>query len=487
MQITLLGIVLIPLTLLWAANPIRLLQLALISSVFEAAAAVVMGGFGLQPAMVPGLLFIANIIMQYALGMRYPGEGTALKGIAPLLYLLLYALMSIWILPHAFEGVVMVWPQKVDPFTYGAQPLQFTFGNVTQVLYLAFNVIFAATVAIFLTRRAIPYKSVIGAYLIGGYTVVGLVFWQLANQVAGVPFPDDLLHSNPGWAIVDQAMGSVHRLQGPFTEPAALAAYLSSLVFCCLWLCIRGYRFLRPNLLLSLAIASILLSTSTTGIIMLVVGVPLIIGVASIRRDPGAFSRIGRTIGLLLIGGFIVILPVFIMKPQLMDAVNMVVETTLNKGESESFDERTAINADAFATVSETYGLGVGWGSFRAMSFIPALLSNGGVFGAVMVVWLFQSVWRLGARGRAASPGHAGMILVDGFTASVCGQFAANLISGPIITSPSFYLQLGCIVGVLARMVRNPRAPLRSGQLGVARHWHPRGRSRPSPINRLRA
>ncbi len=199
-----------------------------------------MGGFGLQPAMVPGLLFIANIIMQYALGMRYPGEGTALKGIAPLLYLLFYALMSIWILPHAFEGVVMVWPQKVDPFTYGAQPLQFTFGNVTQVLYLAFNVIFAATVAIFLTRRAIPYKSVIGAYLIGGYIVVGLVFWQLANQVAGVPFPDDLLHSNPGWAIVDQAMGSVHRLQGPFTEPAALAAYLSSLVFCCLWLCIRG-------------------------------------------------------------------------------------------------------------------------------------------------------------------------------------------------------------------------------------------------------
>ncbi len=159
---------------------------------------------------------------------------------------------------------------------------------------------------------------------------------------------------------------------------------------------------------------------------MLVVGVPLIIGVASIRREPGALSRIGRTMGLLMLGGFIVLLPVFIMEPKLIDAVNIVVDSTLNKGESGSFDERTAINADAsFATVSETYGLGVGWGSFRAMSFIPALLSNGGVFGAVMVVWLFQSVWRLGARGRAASPGHSGMILVDGFTASVCGQFAA--------------------------------------------------------------
>src|ERR1700760_3026159 len=98
MQITLLGVILIPLSLLWAANPVRLLQLALISAVFEAAAAVVLGGFGLQPAMVPGLLFIANIVVQYALGMRYPGEGTVLRATAPLRYLLFYALLSILVL-----------------------------------------------------------------------------------------------------------------------------------------------------------------------------------------------------------------------------------------------------------------------------------------------------------------------------------------------------------------------------------------------------
>ena len=39
MQITQLGIVLIPLSLLWAYNPVRLLQLALLSAVFEAASA----------------------------------------------------------------------------------------------------------------------------------------------------------------------------------------------------------------------------------------------------------------------------------------------------------------------------------------------------------------------------------------------------------------------------------------------------------------
>jgi hypothetical protein len=472
MQITLLGAILIPLSLFWATNPVRLLQLGLISSVFEAAAALVMGGsFGLQPAMVPGLLFILYIIGQYALGMRYPGEGTVLRTMAPLLYLLFYALMSILILPQAFEGRIMVWPQKIDELALGVRPLQFTFGNVTQSLYLAIDVVLTLTVAMFLTRRTIPYKSVIGAYLIGGYIVVFLVLWQLASQVAGVPFPDDLLHSNPGWVIVDQVIGSVHRLQGPFSEPSALAVYLSSLVFCCLWLSVRGYQFMQPNLLLALAIVSVLLSTSTTGIVMLVTGLPLVIGVASFGREPGAFARIGKTMGFLILGGAIVITPVLLLEPVLMKSIDIVMESTLNKGQSGSFDERTTINEDALATVSETYGLGVGWGSFRAMSFVPGLLANGGVFGVVMVAWMVQCILRLGARGRTASPGHPGQILVNGFSAALCGQFAAALISAPIITSPAFYLQLGCVVGVLGRMVIEPQKERRGRPVPAARAY----------------
>jgi hypothetical protein len=70
MQITQLGIVLIPLSLLWAYNPVRLLQLALLSAVFEAASALTFGSFGLQPAMVPGLLFITYIISGCATPVR---------------------------------------------------------------------------------------------------------------------------------------------------------------------------------------------------------------------------------------------------------------------------------------------------------------------------------------------------------------------------------------------------------------------------------
>ncbi len=458
MGITALGVLLIPLSLIWCLNPVRLLQLALVSAVFEAAAALVLGGsFGLQPAMVPGLLFVAYMLAQYALGMRYPGEGAAISVMFPLLALLFYASLSIMILPDAFAGSIFVWPQKQDALAHGAVPLQFSSGNVTQSLYLAINVMFATAVAIFLTRDSIPFQKIVGAYLTGGYIVVGLVFWQFLNRNAGVPFPDDVLQSNPGWVIVEQTVGSVPRMQGPFTEPAGLAFYLSGLAFCCLWLSIRGYEIMRPNLLLSLSIVCMLLSTSTTGMIVLAAGLPLVLAMALVGGSPGALARIGKTLAFLLVGGILVIAPAFVLKPALIDSVNTVVDATLSKGESSSFDERSQTDSDAVEATIATYGLGVGWGSFRSSSLIPGVAANAGVFGLVMLGWLIIRVYRFGKRARAASPGHPGQMLVDAFSAALCGQLAAGVVSTPTIASLAFFLQLGCVAGALARMSIEPR------------------------------
>lgn len=457
MKITLLGLVLIPLSLIWAFNPVRLLQLALLSSVFEAAAAMIFGGFGLQPAMVPGVLFISYIVLQYALGMRYPGERAALSAMLPLLALLFYAILSAWLLPDAFDGEILVWPQKTDPLDFGFVPLHFSFGNVTQTLYLAFNVAFATSVAVFLTRSTVPAGTIIGAYMLGGYVVVALVFWQLASSLVGLPFPDGVLYSNPGWAIVSQSLGSVPRLQGPFTEPAGLAFFLSGLFFCCLWLSVRGYRIMNPSLLLALSAVAMLLSTSTTGIVTMLAGLPVVMAVGSIGRDPTAVQRIWRTLGMIVLGGSIILIPLFILKPSLADAVDTVVQSTLSKGDSESFDQRSEIDSAAMSTFAPTAGLGVGWGSFRSSSFVPGMLANAGAFGVVMVAWMVLGLRRFARRGRLTAPGHPNRALLDGFSAALCGQFVAALISAPMIDSHAFYLQIGCVVGVGARMLNEKR------------------------------
>lgn len=457
MQVTILGLALLPLTLIWAGNPMRLLQLAFVSAVFEAGAAMIFGAFGLPTAMVPGLMFIVFVVTQYALGMRYPGEAGVFWGLTPLIALLAYAVFSIVVLPDAFAGTIMIYPQKNDPLAPGAQPLVFTAGNVTQTLYLAMNTFMAVAAALFVTRSAIPYRRIMSAYLLGGYTVVGLAFWNFASRVAGVPFPDDILYSNPSWAIVEQVVGSVPRIQGPFSEPAGLAFYLSGLCFCCLWLTAHGYRLMGVTWLLALAMLAMLLSTSTTGILTLVVGLPLILLFAAASSEGGALGRLAKTGGVLLLGGAIALAPAFIMKPELADMVSNVVDSTLNKGDSDSYAERSATDVAALDTISESYGLGVGWGSFRSSSLLPGLAANGGIPGLLCVLWLGVRMTRLARRPGRKSHGHPGKIVVDGFSASLCGQLTAALFSAPTIGSLAFFLQLGCVVGISARMAQEPR------------------------------
>ncbi len=466
MQMTILGMALLPLTLIWVANPLRLLQLALVAAVFEAGAALVIGGaFGLPTAMVPGLIFILFVVAQYALGMRYSAEAAVFWALTPLLALLGYALFSIVVLPDAFAGRIMVSPQKSDPLQPGFVPLAFTAGNITQSLYLAMNVVVATSSALFLTRAAIPYQSIMKAYLLGGYIVVGLALWQFASRLSGLPFPDTVLYSNPSWAIVEQALGSVPRIQGPFSEPAGLAFYLSGLCFCCLWLSARGQRLMGVNWLLGLSILAMLLSTSTTGILTLAVGLPMILAVATAQSDKRALGRLGKTAGILMLGGLIVLTPAVIMKPQLVSAVTTVVDSTLNKGESDSFSDRTATDWAALDTVGATYGLGVGWGSFRSSSLIPGLLANAGIFGVVAVLWLAVRVTQLSRRRGPGAHGYPGQLVMEGFSAALCGQFTAALFSAPTIASLGFFLQLGCVVGVSARKSVSHQPPRPSGYL----------------------
>ena len=482
MGITLLGLVLIPLSLRWIAEPVRLLQLAIVCSIFEAAAAMVIGGnMGLQPAMVPALLFVAYVALQYCLGMRYPGEGQVIWTMTPLFGLVAYALLSIFILPQTFQGKILVWPQRPDLIDPGYVPLAFTSGNVTQSMYLLLDVVVATCAALVVTRPSVPYRSLLCAYLLGGYIAVGFAFWDFASRTAGLPFPDDIIRSNPGWQIVRQVIGSVPRIQGTFSEPAGLAFYLSGLVFCCLWLRAQGYRVMRINLLLSLAILAMLCSTSTTGLLTLTLGVPLLTLFSALRKDRASTKRLIRTIIAILAVGFALIGPAFVLKPSLQTDLQQVYMATISKTDSDSYDQRSGLDAGAITAMTQTDGLGVGWGSYRASSLVPGLLANGGIFGLLMVIW---GAWRIGVivrRSGARAPDHAGRIVVRGFVAAVCGQLAAALLSSPTIGSVAFFLELGCLVGVAARIsveTERARPPARQGLVGFGSAYLQHGRLR---------
>ncbi|MBR0657400.1 hypothetical protein [Plastoroseomonas arctica] len=455
MQLTILGAALIPLALWGAGNADWLIRLALVAGIFEAGAALVIGGspgFGLPTAMVPGLLLLAHIVIQYAAGMRYAGEGIVLKTSLPLIGFMAFAVVTAVLLPDIYAGRMLIWPNRPDPVFPAAVPLAFNSGNVTQSLYLAMNVAMAVGAGLILTGRGVRWRSLLNAYLLSGYLVVGLCLWDFAARIAGVWFPADELRSNPSWAIVAQSLGPVPRIQGPFAEPAALAFFLAGLAFCCLSLCMKGHATMRPQLLLMLSILCMLLSTSTTGIMILMFGLPLVLMMGG--GDRRARMRIQRTLVSMVLAGGIVLVPLVLALPSLVDAAAVVLESTLEKGDSSSFEDRMEMDRLAVDAMMQSYGIGVGWGSTRSSSFIPGILGNSGIVGLGLLVWFGVALSGLIRRaGRIGAPEHAARPALDGFTAAVCGQLCAALLSSPTISSLSFFLHLAIVLGAAGRMI----------------------------------
>lgn len=462
---TVLGLVVLPLTLLWSGRPERLVQLGIVCSVFEAGAAASLGGFGVPVGMVPALALLGHVGGQYLLGMRYPGEAAALRSVLPLLLLLAYALVATLLLPDAFAGRVIVFPQKIDPVATGPVPLAPGTGNLTQVAYLLINVLLTAAAAAMLTRRQIDWTGLLRAYLASGYLVFALSIWNFAARVAGVPFPSNILYSNPGWAIVEQSLGPVPRIQGPFPEPSSLGTYMSGVAFCALWLCVRQHDVMKPHILLGLAVLTVLLSTSTTGIATLALGLPVVLLYAMGRVDAGRLRRAALMLGALLLSGLVALGPIVVMQPELLDSVDIVLDETLSKRESDSFNERSEMNSLALDAAAASWGLGIGWGSTRTSSLLPGILAGAGVFGLAMVVWLFLRVGRL-VRRTNALPEHPAHAVLDGFSAALCGQLLATTLSAPTVTSVAFYLQIAAVVAGSIRIRMEAAGPYRRRESG---------------------
>lgn len=464
MQPTLIGLILLPICLCSWHRPLWLLRIALIASVFDAAASMIIGGFGVPVAMVPGLMFLAYVIVQYMLGMRYPGERLVAWTLTPLFLLLGYGLVGAVLLPDFFEGQVLVWPQRVSALNIGRpEPLRPDGSGRNQCIYLALNVLITCIGALLLSRRSIPYRAILGTYLASGYLVVFLCVWQFASRIAGVPYPSDFLYSNPFYALLIDSIGSIPRINGPFTESAALATYLSGIVFSCMWLCVRGHDVLAPRLLFAISVGTTYLSTSTTGIITVTLGVPLVLLLVLKGGSQEGKRRIWSTIGLLVAGGLVLIGPLLLLLPSLLTAFDTVLQGTLSKSSSGSYAARTGADLDAITAFMETSGLGVGWGSFRSSSLLPGLLANGGAIGLGLIVWLVFRLRRLSQLGNGqATTSHPARIAVDGFSAAMCGQLGAALLSAPMVTSMSFFIQLACFIGAAIRIALDQAPPRRS-------------------------
>lgn len=461
-MITMIGGLLLPLCLWFWLRPAALLVLVLVYSVFSAAALVVISGFGVTPALLPTTMFIGLFLINTLNSVHYPAERSVLLLLLPFVLVTCGALLSSVIMPRLFEGEVLVWPQKITAF-FVRSPLSPNVGNITQDMYLLTDVLLTVTAALYLTRPGVLLVRLMDFYFVCGLMVVAIAIWQFTSNMFHIPYPDQFFLSNPGWALLsDQTMGWLTRLNGPFSEPAALSAYMCSSLSAAGWVILNGDHRLLPRITFWGSLAVLMLTTASTGYVTLLVMSTLLAlrsafaGSSALRRRIAA----GLALGLIVGGGAVLLIQAVV--PGAFQEAGMVLNATLNKTQSASYQARSTADWDSLREMYTTYGLGVGWGSNRSSSLLPGLCAAIGLWGVGGLVYFGLLLTRQARRAMRLTTDPVLHYTIRGASVALISNLISALLSGPTISSPDFYLLLAMLVAATARAQRESAVILRT-------------------------
>ncbi|MBU6448393.1 MAG: hypothetical protein KGQ26_02090 [Rhodospirillales bacterium] len=462
-MLTALGGLLVPICLWFWRRPVALLMMVPIYSVFSAAALIIIGGLGITPGLLPSAIFIGVFFLNYLNGIRYPAERSVLLLLLPFILVVCGALGSSIIMPRLFENQVMVWPQKISSF-FTPSLLTPSEGNITQDLYLLANALLTITAAFYLTRPGRLLSRLMDCYFWAGILVVVISIWQFMANVLHVYYPTKIFLSNPGWALLsDQSVGWLGRLNGPFSEPAALSSYMCGSISAAGWVIVNGDRRLLPKVTFWGALLVTFLTTASTGYLTLLA----LAGLLALRVVSAASWALRRraAAGLLLglVAAAVILFLIYTAAPGIFKELGLVLDGTIDKTQSSSYQARSTLDVDSLRELANTYGLGVGWGSNRSSSLLPGLCAAIGLWGVGGLVLFGLLLMRQARRAMNLTVDPELHYVIRGSAAALIANLISNLLSGPTISSPDFYLLLAMLVAATARAQHETTAPIWRG------------------------
>jgi hypothetical protein len=421
-----------------------LIGVCFVLSIFQAAAAIAVGGFFLQPAFT-FLLMIVALIGWRCLGqdeIRWLFQAARLNFIVILFTS--YCLLSAIVFPRVFGGNIIVFPLQSSEFPgqelarYYLRPEPTNF-NQSVYAVLSLLACLAATYAVLRDGTLVPIRR---AAVVSVTILVVLGFIQWTVRFAGMTFKPALLYNNTGVALLlDQNFSGVPRINVTFIEPSSLAIGLAPLVAYLLTIAIIDHR---ARIVAALGLAGgliLILSTSTTAYLGLTVACISVVATLAIHNRalflPSALLLTGS--GLLVCA--LLGLAIWMLVPALHDSVMTVFSATVtDKGASLSAIERGTWNQQAWHNFLQTYGLGTGYGSSRASGLVYVLLGTTGLPGFALF---------LAMAGQAILPGRHddGVWCADlaGMKAGVMTAAVTLIISGAELTWLPFWLMIGTL------------------------------------------
>ena len=287
---------------------------------------------------------------------------------------------------------------------------------------------------------------------------------DMATYAANMGYVLDVIR-NAKYSMLNEAtVSGVKRIVGSFTEASGYAYMTLGLFAFTSRLWFAGHCRPWAGLLASLSLITLLISTSTTayGGLIFFMSVTYASNFARAFTGPVPTPVMGFLgIGPLLVAcvalGVLLHTPTWALVQQILDT------TVFNKSSTASGIERGRWNEQAIVNFLDTYGFGAGLGSTRASNFMLAVLSNVGLFGALVYgIFLLRVLWR------ARRIETFGDTVQDSARAACLALLIAALLSGGMVDlGLSFFMFAGI---ACAARVPEKQAPVATTRRNVPAH-----------------
>jgi hypothetical protein len=464
MQVSLVGLMVCAITLIVAYYSRGMLIIGLVASLaFGSTAMMTLSSLGGSSPLIY-TLFAALLVMAVAARRRiWLDLGNVLGSIRPiwvLSALMSYAIVGAWLLPRFFAGQTSVFVQSRTRTSVVEASLAPVSANISQTGYFILGGLTAIALCALLlhTNRIDQIRR--GFFLwCGLHTTMGLIDFLGKSSGAG-----DLLAPirTANYAIITGAEeAGFTRIAGAYSEASAFGGVsLACLAFCyTYWRKTRSWfaQWLALTLLVLIA-----LSTSSTAYVGLaILSVPVAFSIAR-SLVSGRVDSDEILIMTLLACGLAAALGVALFNAGFFDPfIRLIEATVINKSTSSSGLERTYWNIKSLQAFVDTSGLGIGFGSSRASSWPIAVLSQLGLFGAIMMAILLGVIVRGLGRYSARVDPETEAVVTSVRNCALASIVSGSLVSGTADPGIVFFIAVAVISAtrVRARWARDATRP----------------------------
>ncbi|MCJ2183916.1 hypothetical protein MTR62_14605 [Novosphingobium sp. 1949] len=428
------------------------------------------GAFAVVPtALTGGLTFTATPMIALMLVARAfarrDGPAVAL-GLAlrpnRLLLLFLYGCVAIIVtvfMPRLFAGSVQVIAVRGGNLDQ-VVALRPTMQNISQLAYLLISIMSVFAFARILQSSWVRQQA-LQALCLGGAVTALTGFADFASQFLPLSSLLEPFRTATYALAIDVEVLGGKRVVGLMPEASAYGglclAFLCAIYF--LRPAIASHRLREtyaPMVLITLLACAWIAKSSGT-----YVGLGLFFVIAALewflrinaRSRPDQRGIVGEL--ALVVGLVIAVSLVLIVRPDTLSPVYDIIDRmVLQKGASDSFNQRGMWRAVAAASLIDTHGLGVGLGAARTSSSMVAVFSSTGLLGGMLYyAFVIQSL----ARGTRALTQEA-RLLLSGFRFSFFPGFVVALMVGDADFGGMLAFGFG-LVAALSHSAASPRNP----------------------------